>query len=128
MLEVGGDDMVAWPNEPLDRDVERVGAIEREDPALGGIAAKKLVEDMAAMVERSLGGDGHAMTPPARIGQAVAGEIVECPIDRLGLGKAGGGVVEVDHSTAQISSVESSRLGDVVGSAQDGAAIREDGE
>ncbi len=69
----------------------------REDPALGRLAAEELVEAMTRVVEHSLRGDGHAVPRPPGVGQARAGEAVERLVDRLGLGKTGGGVVEVDH-------------------------------
>ena len=90
-------DVIARLDDPFDRQVQSVGAVEREDPALGGFAAKELVERVPRRVERPLGGDGHAVPCPARVRQAGASEPVQGLIDRLGLGKAGGGVVEVDH-------------------------------
>src|ERR1700678_3199003 len=107
MLEVGGDDMIAGLEGPLDRDVQSVGAIEREDPALGRGALEELVEHVTSRVKFPFGGDSHPVPCPARVRQAGAGEMVKGLIDGLGLGEAGGGVVEVNHYFATIFEVGS---------------------
>ena len=101
VLQVGRDDVVAGLDHALDRQVQSVGAVVSEDPALGRLAAKELVEPMSRVVEHPLGRHGHPMPGPAGVGQAGSREAVEGLIDRLGLGEAGGGVVEVDHGSFQ---------------------------
>src|SRR5262249_49097804 len=59
--------------------------------------AEELVEQVAGVVEGVLGGEGHLVAGAAGVGQALAREVVEGLVDGLGLGEAGGGVVEVDH-------------------------------
>ena len=100
VFEVGGDDVIAFFQDALEGHVERVGAVEREDEALRLLAMKELVEPMPAIVEGAFGGQGHLVPGPARIGEVVAGEVVQGLVDRLGLGETRGGVVEVDHDLA----------------------------
>ena len=78
-------------DDAFDREVQPVGAIEREDPPLGAFAAKELVERVPGGVERLLGLHRHPVPGPAGIGQAGAGEPVERLIDHFGLGKASSG-------------------------------------
>ena len=97
VLEVGGDDVIARRQHALERHVEGVGAVEREDKPLRPLAVEELVEQVPAVVEGALGGQRHLVAGAAGIGQVVPGEAVEGLVDALGLGEAGGGVVEVDH-------------------------------
>ena len=83
-------------SDALERHVEGVGAVEREDEALRAFAVEELVEPVAAVVEGALGGEGHLVPGPAGVGEVVPGEAVERLVDGLGLGETGGGVVEVD--------------------------------
>src|SRR5262249_43729772 len=69
---------------------------EGEDPAFRLLAAEELVEQVPAVVQGVLGGQGHLVAGPAGVGEALACEGVEGLVDGLGLGEAGGGVVEVD--------------------------------
>src|SRR5262249_24019472 len=93
----GGDDVVARGEHALEGHVERVGAVEREDEAVGRRAAEELVEAVPRVVEDALGGQGHLVAGAAGGGQRRAGEAGQGLVNRLRLGKAGGGVVEVDH-------------------------------
>ena len=97
MLEICRDYVITLLDDPFDGEIKSVSAIEREDPALGRFTVKKLVEGVPRRIECPLGRDGHAVPCSAWICQTRAGEAIECLIDGLWLGKAGGGVVEVDH-------------------------------
>ena len=83
----------------LESHVQSIGAIEREDEALRILAVKELVEPMPAVIEHALGGQGHLVPGPPRIGQVLAGKVVQGLVDRLGLGETRGCVVEVDRRT-----------------------------
>ena len=63
----------------------------------GPFAVEELVEQMPAVVEGALGGEGHLVPGPAGVGQRLPGEAVQGLVDGFGLGETGGGVVEVDH-------------------------------
>ena len=52
---------------------------------------------VAGVVEGALGGEGHLVPGAAGVGQRLAREAVQGLVDGLGLGEAGGGVVEVKH-------------------------------
>jgi hypothetical protein len=97
MLEVGRDHVVAGLDSPFDRQVERIGAVERKHPALGAGAAEELVERVPGCVECPLGGNRHPVPCPPRVRQGRARKTIEGLVHRLGLGEAGGGVIEVDH-------------------------------
>src|SRR5271163_2538027 len=121
MLKICCDYMIAGLDNPFDGEVESVGAIEREDPPLRGCTMEELVEGVPRRVEHTLGRDGHAMPCSPRVCQARAGKLIECLIDRLGLGKTGGGVVEVDHFalTSHVLRIQRPSLGDVIGTLDD---------
>ena len=97
MLEIAGDDMIAFGKHSLKRHVECVGAVQREDKSFGSLAMEKLIEEMPGIIQGALCRQGHLVPCPAWIGEILAGETVEGLVDRLGLGKTGSGVVEVDH-------------------------------
>src|SRR5262249_37764575 len=67
------------------------------DEAFRLLPAEELVEQVAAVVEGALGGQGHLVSGAAGVGELRAREGVERPVDGLRLGEAGRGVVEVDH-------------------------------
>ena len=100
VLEVRSDHVVARLDRPLDGQVQPIGAVEREDPALGALPLEELVEGVPAVVEDPLRGQGHPVARPTGVGQGRPGKLVERLIDGLGLGEAGGGIVEVDHGRA----------------------------
>src|SRR5262249_2516285 len=62
------------------------------------VAVEELVEQVASVVEGTFGGQGHLVAGPAGVGQGAASKAVEGLVDGLGLGEAGGGIVEVDHA------------------------------
>src|SRR5437764_15259212 len=97
MLQIGGDDVIALTEHSFERHVERVGSVEGEDEPLGPFTVEKLVEQMTAVIEGALRGQGHFVTGSTWIGQARTGEPVKCLVDRFGLGKTGGSVIQVDH-------------------------------
>ena len=103
VFEVGGDDVIAVVEDALEGHVEGVGAVEGEDEALRRLAVEELVEQVPAVVEGALGGEGHLVAGAAGVGQARAREGVEGLVDGLGLGKTGGGVVEIDHADAHLA-------------------------
>ncbi len=108
VLQVGRDHVVTRLDQALDRQVQPIGAIVSEDPSLGPLAAEKLIEPMPGVIEHPFRRQSHAMPRTSGVGQAGARESVECLIDGLRFGKAGGGVVEVDHGRIQGSAVGSS--------------------
>ncbi len=91
--------MIAGLDDSLDREVQTVRAVHREDPSLRSLAPEELVEGVTRGVERLLGADGHTMPGSARIRQARSSEAVQGLVDRFGLREAGCGVVEVDHGS-----------------------------
>ena len=97
VLQVGGDDVVAFLEHPLEGHIERVGAVEREDEALGRFAVEELVEHVAGVVQGVLGRQGHLVAGAARVSEVLAGEAVKGLVNGFGLGETGGGVIEVDH-------------------------------
>ena len=70
---------------------------------------KKLVEPMPAIIEHPLGGQGHLVSRPARIGQVLPGKAIHGLVDRLGLGETRGGVIEIDHGGLNTSPQSSYR-------------------
>ena len=103
VLQVRGDDVVAGPDQPLDRQVQPIGAVMSEDPPLGALPTKELIEPMPRVIEHLFGRQSHSMPRSPRVGQTRSGESIHCLIDRLGLGKAGGGIVEINHGRFQKS-------------------------
>ena len=101
VLQVGGDDVVAGLNQPLERQVQPIGAVVSEDPALGRSPTKELIEPMSRVIEHLFGRQSHAMPRTPRVGQTRSRESIHCLIDRFRFGKAGGGVVEINHGSFQ---------------------------
>ena len=81
VFQVGGDDVVAVVQDALEGHVQRVGAVEGEDEALGRLAVEELVEQVAGVVEGALGGQGHLVPGAAGVGEVVAREAVEGLVD-----------------------------------------------
>jgi len=63
--------MIAVAEDALECHVERVGAVEREDEALRPFAVEKLIQEMPAIIEGALGGEGHFMPGPAGLAKSV---------------------------------------------------------
>src|SRR5438874_13807806 len=93
--------MIPLNQEALKRHVESVGAIQGENEALRPLAVEELIEKVPAIVQSMLCSQSHFMPGATRIGEIGAGEAVQSLIDRLRLGKTGGGVVEIDHEENQ---------------------------
>ncbi len=50
MLEIGGDDMIAFGKHSLKGHVQGVRTVQREDKALGTFAMEKLIQEMPGIV------------------------------------------------------------------------------
>jgi hypothetical protein len=87
VLQVGRDGVIARLKDALDRDIQRVGAVQRENPALRTLAVEEAIQGQPRVVDRALGLLGHAMAGPPRVGQLRPGEAVQRLVDRLGFGK-----------------------------------------
>ena len=85
VFQAGGDDMVALFQRAFQRDVEGIGAVESENPAIRIFAGEELVEQVAGVVERAFGFHGHAVPGAAGVGHGITGEPVHGDIDRFGL-------------------------------------------
>ena len=69
--QVRRDDVIARIQDALEGDIERVGAIERENESLGRRAVKELIEPMPAVVEDALGRQRHLVPAATGIGEFV---------------------------------------------------------
>src|SRR5262249_38236687 len=110
VFQVRRDDVIALLQHALERHVQRVGAVEREDESVRPFAVEELIQEVPAIVEGAFGGEGHLVPRPAGIGQLAAGEAIQSLINRLRLREAGGGVVEVDHGVPLDSSRNSGSI------------------
>ncbi len=102
MLQVGRDDVVAVGQDAFECHVQTIGAVEREDEALRPFAVEELIEQVPAVIQSALGGKRHLVPGAPRIGEIVAGEVIQRLVHRFRLGKTGGGVVEIDHELISI--------------------------
>ena len=58
---------------------------------------------MSRVIEHPFGRQSHSMSRAPGISQTRSRESIHCLIDRFRFGKAGGGVVEVDHGESRDS-------------------------
>ena len=72
VLQVGGDDVVAVLDQPLEAQVQPIGAVVSEDPPLGCSASEELIEPMSRVIEHFFGRQSHSMPRTPRIGKARA--------------------------------------------------------
>ena len=90
-------------DQPLDREVQRIGAVEREDEVLRPLAVEQPVQPPAAFVDQIARSRSPRRTPPrpalAPSSRRVADHRVQ---HRLRLGKAGGGVVEIQPAQRHV--------------------------
>ena len=80
---------------PLDGQVQGIGAIERENKMVAVFTMEKPVEPAAAFGEQRAGLDGLAIRAAAGAGAEIGGVADHRFQNLLGLGEAGGGVVEI---------------------------------
>jgi hypothetical protein len=103
VLGVGGDDVVAFLEQPLDRDVEAVGGVEGQDDAVRALGVQQPRERLAAALDPLLRLDGHPVARAPGIAGGLPRELVHRAVDALRLRPGGGGVVEVDHRRDSIA-------------------------
>ena len=101
VLEVGRDHVVAGLEQALDGQIQPVGAVVSEDPALGRFATKELIESVSRLIEHLFGRQGHPMSSAPGVCQTRSRESIHRLIDGFWFGKAGSGVIEVNHGPFQ---------------------------
>ena len=101
VLQLGRNRVVAVAQYALDREVQRVGAVEGKRDARGIFASEQIGERFAAGEHLARGGERGGMPGAAGIGVEFGQSRLNAVEHDLRLGAAGGGVVEIQiHSQA----------------------------
>ena len=97
VLDRRGDDMVAGFKQPVQRQVQAVGAVERENNAIGALGSQQLGDSFAAAM--NVGGrlDGGTVRAAPDSGPVFAVVFFDGRVNGFRLGKTRRGVVEVNR-------------------------------
>ena len=102
--------MVACPGKPLDRKVERHGCVEREHHVFGVFAPEQLRQCFAAGVHRLRRPQGEDMRPSAGVAAVPRTAVPHGGEDGRRLGKAGGGIIQIDHERIRMPAFRSASV------------------
>jgi hypothetical protein len=93
VLERSGHHPIAGPDQPFQGQVQRIGAIEREDDPLGAWCVEHAADILARIVDQLFRRDRQPVRRPARIAAVLAHRARRGRVHRLGLRPARRGVV-----------------------------------
>jgi len=96
VLDGRGDDVVAGLKQPVQRLIQAVGAVERENNAIGTFGAQQLGDSFAAAADDGGGLHGRAIGAAPDGGPVFAIVFVDGRINGFGLGKTCRRVVEIN--------------------------------
>jgi len=96
VFKPAGDNATSGFRQSVDGDVQRFGGVHAKTHALGAVRAEQLGERFPGAINDGGGFERAAVRAAPARATHLARERVHREIDHLGLGKAGGSVVEVD--------------------------------
>ena len=107
VFEVGGDNVVALPDQPGNREVERVGDVIAEDQTFGSvlIAAKEFRQPFTSFVQKRARLDRQIVAATARIHAMGPEKLVHELVYALWFGPDGCCIVEVNQTFFHVHSI-----------------------
>ena len=96
MIHVSRNDMIAVSHDPLDGEIEGIGAVECEDDVFRLVSANQLSDSLPCPQDQSPGLDALEISSASRRSAQFTLIMPDCLQDAIRFGEAGGGVVEVN--------------------------------